>query len=192
MLFPAVNYNHRWTCTKPHSGVTSAPPKGCWKLCLLACSWVSGCCASAGLQGVNACGVEMPVNVRVLWGRQDAKHTHFGFRLVLCVMRRNPFDWLCSLFLLLCWVKLLILSTLELQNFRRTLEWRIEAISKIIRWLILELHSCDFVKNKIVESGWISSKRSNYNLSCHMFWLMWMRFQKVSDVSLQVYHFPLS
>lgn len=134
----------------------------------------------------------MCVNACVLWGRQDTTHTHFSSCLALCVMRRNPFDWLCSLWLLLCWVKLLELRTLELQNFRRTLGWRIEAITKIFRWFISELHSSDFVRSKTVGPGWISLKRSNDHSSHHVFWLMWMQSQKVSDVSLQVCHFPLS
>ena len=131
-------------------------------------------CTSGGAQDVNARGVEMPVNACMLWGRQDTTHTHFSSRLALRVTRRNPFDWLCSLWLPLCWVKLLELRTLELQNFGRTLEWRIEAISKIIGWFILELHSSDFLKNKIVGSGWTSLKGSSDHSSCHMFWLMWM------------------
>lgn len=49
--------------------------------------------------------------------------------LVMRVMRRNPFDWLCTLWLLLSWIKLLELRNGELQNFRRTLEWIIEAIT---------------------------------------------------------------
>jgi len=65
-------------------------------------------------------------------------------------------------------------------------------VSKIIGWFILELHSSDFVKNKIVGSGWISLKRSNDNSPSHMFWLVRLQSQKVPDMSLQVCHFPLS
>lgn len=92
----------------------------------------------------------------VLWHRQETTRIHFSSCLALCLARKNSFGWLCSFWLALSWLKFLELKALEI--LRRSLEQRIEAISKIITWFILELHDSDLVKNNIAGSEWISSE----------------------------------